>query len=101
MMFSFNEQENELVLRFNGDLDMFSVGDIQHDICAAIANSSTASLVIDMDRVGYLDSCGIGFLVKSQKLMRQRGGSVSISNVRGDVSRMFKLSGLDRFFSIA
>lgn len=53
-------------------------------------------LVIDLARLKYIDSSGIGMLVSSNGVMEQRGGRMRIAGAQGAVARSFELVHVSR-----
>lgn len=52
--------------------------------------------VVDLRKVTFLDSTGLGILVSDHKRVRDRGGSLHVVCAPGLVSRVFRLTGVDR-----
>jgi anti-sigma B factor antagonist len=52
--------------------------------------------VVDLRQVTFLDSTGLGILVGDHKRLRDRGGSLQVVCGPGLVSRVFRLTGVDR-----
>ncbi len=52
--------------------------------------------VVDLREVTFLDSTGLGILVNDHKRLRDRGGSLHVVCAPGLVSRVFRLTGVDR-----
>lgn len=56
---------------------------------------------IDLSRVDYIDSSGLGVLVAIQKRALQKGGGVTVKGLRGVVREVFELTRLTKVFEIA
>lgn len=56
-------------------------------------------LVIDMSRVDFVDSSGIGAMVAVLKRLGPRG-DLAVSGLRPSVDRAFKLTRMDKVFTI-
>lgn len=56
--------------------------------------------VVDLSRVDYIDSSGLGVLVAIQKRALQKGGGVSIKGINGTVKEIFDLTRLTKVFDI-
>ncbi len=52
-------------------------------------------LIIDLSRVSYLDSSGVGFIISLLKFMRERQGEVVLTDLNDKVKRVFELTKLD------
>ena len=56
--------------------------------------------VVDFAAAGYIDSRGLGALVAASKKIRNRGASLRLTNLAGDLRKLFKLTKLDEFFDL-
>lgn len=56
--------------------------------------------VVDLRKVTFLDSTGLGILVGDHKRLRDRGGSLQVVCAPGLVSRVFRLTGVDRIVPV-
>ena len=56
--------------------------------------------VVDLRAVTFLDSTGLGILVGDHKRLRERGGSLQVVCAPGLVSRVFRLTGVDRIVPV-
>ena len=65
-------QENSLVVRLEGEVDVSNAASVEREIIAAIPNT-TAGLVIDLSDVDYMDSSGIRMLFVLHRQLEQRG----------------------------
>lgn len=58
------------------------------------------SFIINVERVEYIDSSGLGVLVAIQKKAAKQGGGVTIEGLNGHVKELFELTRLTRVFDI-
>ena len=56
-----------------------------------------AKIVLDLSRVEFIDSSGLGAIVSSLKMLGGKG-SLSLCGIRGTIMTMFKLTRMDRVF---
>ena len=84
--------DGPLVLAVEGELDL-SVAD---ELVSAIdqAAEPTGSLCLDLGACRFVDSTGLKVLVQTARRFRAAGGELSVTNVQGDVARVFELTGL-------
>lgn len=64
-----------------------------------LAESGQDGMVVDLQTVEFIDSSGLGILVNMLKKMGTRGRLV-ICNLQPNVANTFKLSRMDRVFTI-
>ena len=64
----------------------------------AEAERGVRRIRLDFARTEYVDSSGLGALVKLLKRLRERGTSLELSNLGGDLESIFRFTKLDRLF---
>jgi anti-sigma B factor antagonist len=57
-------------------------------------------LLIDLHKVSFMDSSGLGALVSAVQKVQQSGGTLAICSLNGQARMLFELSNLDQFFQI-
>lgn len=70
----------------------------KQDVVARV-QAGASHLVVDLDQVDFVDSSGLGALVSILKSLGGRG-SVAVCNVKGPVLNLFKLTRMDKVFTI-
>ena len=79
-----------------GELDHHAAGDIRHRIDAAVLSCRCNHLRLDLSRLSFMDSSGIGLIMGRYRLMTSMGGRLSVENAGDRLERMIRLAGLDR-----
>ena len=64
------------------------------------ANDGLRGIVLDLSRVDYMSSAGLGTVVWLGKRLREEKQGFGVSGLRDRVAQVFKLSGLDRILPI-
>ena len=80
------------MLAVEGELDL-SVADELVSAIERVAKPSD-SLCLDLGACGFVDSTGLKVLVQAARQFRAAGGELSVTNVQGDVARLFEITGL-------
>lgn len=60
-----------VVARWSGEIDMANADDLAREALAEVDNRDHG-LLLDLSQVSYLDSAGIGWLVRLSRLLRER-----------------------------
>jgi anti-anti-sigma factor len=60
----------------------------------------TGRCVIDMDRLEYISSAGLGVLLRTHKRLMGAGGGLKLVNVSRHIDDIFTYSGFDKLFDI-
>jgi len=88
------EVGDRTVVSVVGEVDIASAGALDAVLSEAIASGRT-HLVVDLEEVGFLDSTGLGVLVKSLKRTREAGGSLTVVTESERVLKVIRITGLD------
>ena len=57
-------------------------------------------VVLDLTRLGVIDSCGLATLVSVDKQVRLAGGTLALCGLSEMIRRLFELTGLDQVFEV-
>jgi anti-sigma B factor antagonist len=57
-------------------------------------------VIFDLSGVSFIDSSGIGTLVRSLTKLKKLGGTLRLTGVKGMVEGVFKLTQIDKVFEI-
>ncbi len=58
------------------------------------------AMTLDMGRLDYISSAGLGVLLKTQKRLMAGGGGLRLVNVSRHINDIFRYSGFDKLFEI-
>lgn len=89
-----------IIAQIEGDLDHHSAAGIRADIDHAVRVSEITRLVLDFSRVTFMDSSGIGLVMGRYKLMTERGGKCVVADPPAYISRVMRISGINRLCEI-
>ncbi len=89
--------EVEIVL--SGRLDTVTSTDFEKEI-DNLENLNVKKLIINMKEIQYTSSAGLRVLLKSQKLMDSKGGSMKLINVNEIVMEVFEITGFNEMLTI-
>jgi anti-sigma B factor antagonist len=65
-----------------------------------VIQEGARKLVIDVTRLEYIDSAGIGMLVGCNGQMDRAGGKMRVAGAQGAVSKSFEVVHMDRIMSL-
>jgi anti-sigma B factor antagonist len=85
------------VVRLDGRLDFLSASDARKHFSDAVDKGSRR-VVVDLAKVTFIDSSGLGSLVGGLKTARQAGGDLRISSPSTQAKSLLKLTSLDQVF---
>lgn len=87
------------VLSVTGDVDLFTAPHLRQAITEMLEEGAKL-ITVDLSRVGFLDSTGLGVLVGSLKRVREEGGELVLVGPQAPVARVLSVTGLDKVFSV-
>lgn len=92
-------RKDAIGLRLNGSLDIYTSLELKNKI-EDVINKDIRTLVIDLENVDYVDSSGIGTLIKGLNLSKEKKIGFAIVGVQPSIEKVFKVAGLLSFFTI-
>jgi anti-anti-sigma factor len=90
---------SEAVITLAGELDLAS-GPVLHELLLEAGSAGAETIRIDVHRLTYSDSAGLGVPVSAHKRLQSNDGSLVISGPTPRVMRVLATSGLTRYFTI-
>jgi anti-sigma B factor antagonist len=70
------------------------------DIVTSLLKEGNKKLLLNLRDVEYVDSAGLGELVKTHTTLQRQGGQLKIVNLNQKVQDLFKLTGLHKVFDV-
>ena len=97
------EAGKNLIAYIDGDIDHHTSDEIKEKIDRAFLRLGAKNIIINFEKVGFMDSSGIGVLIGRYKMLENRGegGKLVIACINDAVSRLFYISGLTRIIKNA
>lgn len=88
--------DGDSVLSVSGEIDVYTSPQLKTALIEAAGDGGT--VVVDMHKVGFIDSSGLGVLVGALRRVRENGGDLRIVCGQDSVVKIFRITGLDRVF---
>jgi anti-sigma B factor antagonist len=88
------------VLRLEGELDLAAAPQLRAELDEVTDDSGTSSLTLDLAGVSFIDSTGLQELLVALRRLRDRGGTLVLTNPRPIAMRLFEITGLIGVFDI-
>ena len=86
-------------ISLEGELDAYTAPQLQEAVAAAL-NEGLAWLVVDLTRVEYIDSVGLGILIGGVKRAGERGGDLAVVSNRRNICKVFDVSGTAEMLNV-
>jgi anti-sigma B factor antagonist len=97
MSFSVAKQGDTVIIGIEGHLVVGNRQALKQLVLDELARGERRFRV-DFGRTRYVDSSGLGVLVAMSKKVKQERGTLSLSNLDGDLKTLFVLTKLDTLF---
>jgi len=90
--------EGITVVELDGDIDVYTAPAFRDALEEAI-DAGALRIVVDLAKVTFMDSTGLGVLVGSERRLKPLGGSLALA-CAGTIGQLLLITGLDRVFTL-
>jgi anti-sigma B factor antagonist len=87
------------VVEIGGEIDVYTAPRLREKLIELVSEGSY-HLIVDLERVDFLDSTGLGVLVGGRKRVKPHEGSLQLVCTQEKILKIFRITGLDQVFSI-
>ncbi len=95
----FDDKNSQWIIKPAGEIDIYTSPKLKNDILVKIEDNP-ANILIDGDRLDYIDSTGLGALISIYKVVREKGFKIYIENIKPTIRKLFDITDLDQIFII-
>lgn len=88
-----------VVLDVSGEVDVHTAPMLDAALTGHL-DEGAESLVLDLSAVEFLDSTGLGVLIKTLKRSREQGAAFQLV-INDRISKVFRITGLEELFSFS
>ena len=96
MEVTYYEEERLLLLKITEEIDECKVKQIRRKADYEIERYMPKRVVLDFNRVTFMDSAGIGMVIGRYKQAAMLGGKLELTNLADSVRKIFQMSGVLR-----
>ena len=87
------------VIDIIGEVDLYNTKEIK-DLIDQMIKEGKYQIVLNLQKVPFMDSSGIGTLVTGMYRLKKYHGNLKIVNIVGSVAKVFKMTGMDAHLEI-
>jgi anti-sigma B factor antagonist len=91
--------DETFIISIDGELDMYTAPQLEDALSAGMAEGHK-KVVVDMTRVGFLDSTTLGILVSGLRRLRSEEGELHLVVDHPHLAKMFRITGFDGVFKM-
>ena len=92
-------QDGIEVIDVQGEIDIYTAPRLR-ELLIDLVSRGSYQLVVNLDKVGFLDSTGLGGLVGGLRRVRARDGSLDLVCTQQRILKIFRITGLTEVFGI-
>jgi len=87
------------VVDVEGEIDVYTAPRLR-ELLIDLVSKDNYQLIVNLDKVEFLDSTGLGVLVGGLKRVRARDGSLDLVCTQERILKIFRITGLTKVFGI-
>lgn len=87
------------LVTIEGEIDVYTSIELRNEIKTVIDEGSKL-LIMDLGKVTYMDSSGLGTLVSILQRLKKEEGSLKLIKVTTNIKKIFELTRLTRYFEM-
>lgn len=91
--------DNVVLVTLNGRLDATTSGDVK-EFFQRLINNGSRKIVVDLQRVSFIDSSGLVALVSGLRMAKEKDGRLVLCAAQPQAQLVFRLTMLDRVISV-
>jgi anti-sigma B factor antagonist len=92
-------QDGIEIIDVQGEIDMYTAPRLR-ELVIDLVSKGSYQLVVNLDKVGFLDSTGLGVLVGGLKRVRAHDGSLDLVCTHPRILKIVRITGLTEVFGI-
>lgn len=87
------------VVDVEGEVDVFTAPKLREQIIGLLT-AGNDRIVVNLEKVDFMDSTGLGVLVGGLKRVKEKDGSLALAGAHGTVLRVLSVTGLNSVFPL-
>ncbi len=100
MPVNFSSVGEVLTVYLEGELDHHAAKTVRNQIDEAVEFNMPTLLILDFDRVTFMDSSGIGLVMGRYRNLQKSGAKLSLTNLPPNIYKVMKLAGIEKLAKI-
>ncbi|MBO8157351.1 MAG: STAS domain-containing protein [Bacillaceae bacterium] len=86
-------------LTLSGEIDVYTA-DVLKEKLLPLTREKGVHVIVDLEKVGYMDSTGLGVFISALKSSREHGSDMTLTRLPDHVYRLFDITGLKEIINI-
>ena len=93
------EKDGITVLAIKGEVTINTSPELRRTF-EELYDSGARKIVVDFEKVPYIDSSGLSVLIEMLQRFRQNGGAIALANMIDKIKYLFEIAKMDMLMSI-
>jgi stage II sporulation protein AA (anti-sigma F factor antagonist) len=89
-----DEKDGVLVAWLSGELDHHAADEVRRQLDTALYRRQSGKVILDMSKLTFMDSSGIGVVLGRYRKVKEAGGRLSVRGLSSRVDRILRLAGV-------
>lgn len=90
-----NYENDSWIIQIEGELDVSCAKNFKNEVESSL-EKKFSDVKIDMEKLSYIDSTGVGVIVGIMKTLRRSGKDIVLLNAKDNIKKIFKITGIDQ-----
>ena len=95
----YNEEKDVWIIEPQGEIDIYTSPTFKNKVLDSY-NEKKTDLVVDGERLDYIDSTGLGALISIFKAIEEDENKIHLINIKPNIKKLFDITELDKLFII-
>lgn len=100
MEFKVAEKDGFTIASIEGEVRISTQNEFMKRMNALYESKGSQTVLLDMEKISYMNSAGIGIIVDTFKKFRDNGGRLVLCGLIPNINRLFEVTRLNRFIQI-
>lgn len=97
---SFIKEEDLLIAELIGEINILDVNDFKDIIKEKIDEEDVEKVIVDLEKVPFMDSSGLGMLISLYKFVSEKDGKIIYTGLSDYIIKILGFAKLDKIFTI-
>ena len=93
------QDNGRTIIEVGGEIDVYTAPKLREQLIELVSDGCY-HIVVDLEKVDFLDSTGLGVLVGGLKRVRNHDGSLQLVCTQEKILKIFRITGLTKVFPI-
>jgi len=94
-----DEKDGIVLLSLDGEVDVYTAPKLKSRLIDLV-DQGKFKIIVDLEKVDFMDSSGLGVLVGSLKRVRSHDGTIALVCTQENILKIFRITGLVKVFPI-